>query len=239
MSRLHYAPVTASRIIRRGLGTWRLPYRAALGDRANQAQRSPAYLALNPNGLIPALETPEGPIFETGAILLWLTDTHGGIGPQIGDPRRAAWLKWFFHVANTLHPLMQQTFYPHKFVGPDPAHQTALRSFVRARIAESFARLDHEARTGTAFTDTPGALDFYIAACMRWCRIYPDMETGAWLTLEDTPALAAMCARIEGLPACDALLSAEGLEPHPFTAPRWPNPPEGRRLQSCSAGSLI
>ncbi len=52
-----------------------MPYRTVLVDRAAQAQKSPAYLALNPNGLIPVLETPHGPVFETAAILLWLAET--------------------------------------------------------------------------------------------------------------------------------------------------------------------
>ena len=81
---LHYAPDNASLIIRLALEHAQVPYRDVLVDRAAVAQRSAEYLALNPNGLIPVLETPEGPLFETGAILLWLADTHGSLGQAIG-----------------------------------------------------------------------------------------------------------------------------------------------------------
>ncbi|MCB1329029.1 MAG: glutathione S-transferase N-terminal domain-containing protein, partial [Maritimibacter sp.] len=72
---LHYAPDNASLIIRIALEELGLPYETRLVDRQAEAQKSPAYLALNPQGLIPVLETPEGPIFETAAILLWLGET--------------------------------------------------------------------------------------------------------------------------------------------------------------------
>ena len=64
---LHYAPDNASLIIRMALDHRGLPYRTQLVDRASQEQSSAAYRALNPNGLIPTLETPQGPLFETGA----------------------------------------------------------------------------------------------------------------------------------------------------------------------------
>lgn len=53
MFTLHYAPDNASLIVRRVLEELGLPYRAALVDRRSVQQKSPAYLALNPQGLIP------------------------------------------------------------------------------------------------------------------------------------------------------------------------------------------
>ncbi|BDY15502.1 hypothetical protein Sulfitobl28_14720 [Sulfitobacter pontiacus] len=75
---LHYAPDNASLIIRLALEAQGVAYDTCLVDRAAQGQSAPAYRALNPHGLIPALQTPDGPLFETGAILLWLADRHGG-----------------------------------------------------------------------------------------------------------------------------------------------------------------
>ena len=50
---LHYAPDNASLIVRLALEEAGLPYRTVLVDRAANAQRSPAYMALNPAGRIP------------------------------------------------------------------------------------------------------------------------------------------------------------------------------------------
>lgn len=45
-------------------------------DFREDAQRSPAYLALNPQGLVPTLSTPDGDITQSLAILEWLDETH-------------------------------------------------------------------------------------------------------------------------------------------------------------------
>lgn len=65
--RLHYAPDNASLIIRLALDELCQPYETVLVDRAQKAQLSDSYRALNPAGRIPTLETPQGPISETAA----------------------------------------------------------------------------------------------------------------------------------------------------------------------------
>lgn len=226
---LHYAPDNASLIIRLALEHLQLPYRDVLVDRATAGQRSAQYLALNPNGLIPVLETPLGPLFETGAILLWLGDTHGGIGPAPGDDARGDYLKWLFFTANTLHPALRMLVYPEKFVGSDPAAQHALRTGLHDHIRTALAQLDQVAATKPDWLGgvNPTALDFYIAACLRWCALYPVDAPRDWFTLADTPDLSAMCKHLRSLPCTAALQAAEGLGPTPFSAPTYANPPRG------------
>ena len=120
--RLHYAPDNASAIVRLALEELGLPYAPVLVDRRAEAQRSAAYLKLNPAGRIPVLETPEGPISETGAILLWLADRHGDgrMAPAPDAPTRGAFLAALFFLANTLHPDLIMCFYTHRY-GPETA----------------------------------------------------------------------------------------------------------------------
>ena len=61
---LHYAPDNASLIVRLALEQLRLPYETRLIDRAAAEQTSAAYRQLNPAGLIPVLETADGPILR-------------------------------------------------------------------------------------------------------------------------------------------------------------------------------
>ena len=103
MYRLHYAPDNASLIVRLVMDAHGLPYDLALVDRSAGAQHSDAYRAVNPTGLIPALETPQGTLFETGAILLWLGDRHGLV-PAPDQADRGMLLSWLFFVSNTRHP---------------------------------------------------------------------------------------------------------------------------------------
>ncbi|HZV93182.1 MAG TPA: glutathione S-transferase N-terminal domain-containing protein, partial [Caldimonas sp.] len=84
MLQLHYFPGNASLIAHVVLEELGVPFELKYVDRAVSAQRSAAYLALNPNGLIPVLvdgaatDAAGRPLvlYETAAICLHLADTH-------------------------------------------------------------------------------------------------------------------------------------------------------------------
>ena len=68
MIRLHYYPGNASftpHVLLQELGT---PFELVLVDREQGAHKAPAYLRLNPNGLIPVLEHDDLVLYETAAI---------------------------------------------------------------------------------------------------------------------------------------------------------------------------
>ena len=220
---LHYAPDNASLIIRLALEAQGVAYDTCLVDRAAQAQSAPAYRALNPHGLIPALQTPDGPMFETGAILLWLADRHGGLAPAPKDATRADFLKWLFFVANTVHPALRMLFYPDKYVGVDDTAQDALHTTLTQALQTHLRRLEDR----TAADTLPLALALYLAPLLRWCALYPRTRDRDWFDLRATPHLHALCARVETLPCTAATQTAEGLGPTPFTAPRLATPPIG------------
>ena len=100
---LHHAPDFASTIVRFALEELELPHTLAIVDIDGGALASPEYRRVNPVGLIPALETDHGPMFETAAILLWLVDRTGRLGPGPQDPDRGAFLSWLFFTSNALH----------------------------------------------------------------------------------------------------------------------------------------
>ena len=71
------------------------PYRWVEVDSANGGTRTPAFLALNPNGKVPVLERDDGRVLaESNAILCWL----GEGTPFMPDDawRRAQMLQWMF-----------------------------------------------------------------------------------------------------------------------------------------------
>lgn len=227
MYRLHYAPDNASFIIRVALEELGLPYETALVDRSTRAQDAPAYRKLNPAGLIPVLETPQGPIFETGAILLWLADRHPGpLLPPPDSPYRGDALKWLFFLSNTLHPALRMLFYPEKYIGPDPALQKGLRQHMQAE----FLRLVDLVEAGR-MADAPGdqlASDVYLACLLRWMAIdLPGAQE--WFALGRWPRIETLCRSLDARPAVQRAQQAEGLGPRPFSAPRLPVPPEGAR----------
>lgn len=226
--RLHYAPDNASLIVRLALEELGLPFETVLVDRARREQAGAVYRALNPHGLIPVLETPHGPMFETGAILLWLADTHGALAPAPDAPERGDFLKWLFFVSNTLHTGLRMLFYPEKYAGPDPAHQAALSRSMQTALKTHLRALDDLAGTHPPwFNAIPiFALDLYLPPLLRWAALYPEGGTG-WFSLSDTPHLATHAARIEQRPSVRRAILAEGLGETPFTRPAPATPPEG------------
>jgi glutathione S-transferase len=232
--RLHYAPDNASLCVRLALSEAGLPYETALVDRAKQAQNSPDYLALNPNGLIPVLETPQGPLFETGAILLWLADSHPDTGllPQPTDPGRGRALSWLFWLSNTLHPSLRLLFYPNKHIAPD--HGPALVTMTRTRLCTALDLLQAEIADGRLVLGQKraSAIECYLHPMLRWLHLYPlppadRVGSEDWFQLADWPTLFALAQEFETRPAVRAACQAEGLGPNPFSAPCLPNPPEG------------
>ena len=95
MLQLHYFPGNASLIPHIVLEELGVPFELKYVDRAVSAHKSAAYLALNPNGLIPVLvDTSAGTagqslvLYETAAICLHLADTHPGAALLPPRPNR-------------------------------------------------------------------------------------------------------------------------------------------------------
>jgi glutathione S-transferase len=227
--RLHYAPDNASLIVRLALEEMGLPYDVALVDRAANAQHGASYLALNPNGLIPVLETPQGAIFETGAILLWLADTQGLMAPRPDSPRRGAFLKWLFFTSNTLHADLRMLFYPVQYVGTDRAAQRALCAALHIRLRRHLEHLETVAASAPDWLAgaEPSVLCYYVACLMRWMALYPKQGDRGWYDVQNTQHLRALLLALQQRPATRAAQTAEGLGPTPFTAPVYADPPEG------------
>lgn len=99
-----------------------LPYEAHLIDIGKNETWTPEFLALNPNGKIPAILDPSGPdgqpfaLFESGAILLYLAEKSGKLLPQ--EPaRRYETIQWVFFQMAAVGPMFGQVGYFHKFAG--------------------------------------------------------------------------------------------------------------------------
>lgn len=89
-----------------------LAYSVVPVDLTQGEQKSPAFLALNPNGKIPAIVETDGVdgrrvMFDGGAILLHLADEAGRLIARSG-PRRLEALEWLFWSCTGFAPMLGQ-----------------------------------------------------------------------------------------------------------------------------------
>lgn len=112
-----------------------LPYEPHRVDIMDNESHLPEFLALNPNGKIPAMIDPAGPggeplgLFESGAILMYLADKAGRFIPA--DPaRRWETIQWVFFQMAAVGPMFGQLGYFHKFAGREVADKRPLERYV-------------------------------------------------------------------------------------------------------------
>lgn len=99
-----------------------LPYEVHLVDISKDETWAPEFLSLNPNGKIPAIIDPDGPggkplpLFESGAILVYLAEKSGRFLPT--DPAaRYETLQWVFFQMAAIGPMFGQVGFFHKYAG--------------------------------------------------------------------------------------------------------------------------
>ena len=212
MMQLHYFPGNASMTPHMLIEELGVPHQRVLVDRANNAQRSPAYLALNPNGKIPVLVDGALVLYETAAIVLHLVDTHpqARLAPAVGTPERAVFYKWLMWLSNTLQAEMPLYFYSDRWA--DGAEGTAaVKRHAEAHIAGMVDQLEGEfARHGGPWFlgERYSALDPYLFMLCRWTR-------GMARPARTLPHLGPYLQRMLARPAVQRVIAHEGLaEPY-------------------------
>lgn len=215
MIQLHFHPGTAAMVPHIVLEELGVPYQRVPVDRDNNAHKAPAYLKLNPNGLIPVLVDGDLVLYETAAICLHLGDTHphAGLMPALGTPERAHAYKWLVWLTNSLQTTLLAYFYPERWVSEGNA-QGALEVKTRAeaRVALLIDQLDTElARHGGPWFmgETYSVVDAYVYTLCRWTRDFDSPPARTW------PHLAPYLQRMLARPAVQRVLASEGIEP-PF-----------------------
>ena len=205
---LHYFPSNASMAPHMLLEELGVPFALQLVDRTQGAHKSPAYLQLNPNGLIPVIVDGDLVLYETAAICLHLVDTHpdARLAPAIGTPERAQFYKWLVWLTNTLQAALILYFYPERWAdSPDAVAQ--VKAHAEAKVGGMLGQLDAElARHGNAWLlgERFTALDPYALMLCRWTRGFARPARGL-------PQLGPYLQRVLARPAVQRVFEKEGL----------------------------
>jgi glutathione S-transferase len=215
MIELHYYPSNASlapHVVLHELG---VPFNKVLVDRTVQAHKAPAYLALNPNGLIPVLRDGDLVLYESAAICLHLADRHpdARLAPPVGSDQRAQLYKWLMWMTNTLQATLIHYFYPERMVDEgNTAAAAQIRAHAQARIGGLLGQLDDEfARHGQPWLlgDEYSVADAYAFMLCRWTRGFDGAATPP---ARDRAHLGPFLRRMLARPPVQRVIADEGLQ---------------------------
>ena len=221
MLQLHYFPSNASLTPHILLEEMGVPFELKLVDRPNNAQKSPEYLKLNPNGLIPVLVDGDLVLYETAAICLHLVDSYPdkGFAPAVGTRARAEFYKWLMWMTNTMQPSLIMYFYTDRYTtSTDAAEIARIKAKTQERIGAMLKQLnDQLAASGGPWMlgDSFSVLDIYAFMLGRWTRVFegappatqPARDGAAW------PHLGPFMQRMLERPAVQRVIAKEGLKP--------------------------
>ena len=162
----------------------------------SNAQRDPAYLALNPMGQLPALVTPDGQLVtESAACVLVIAETfpEALLAPLPGQPDRAKFLRWLITIAGNIYPCVSRWDYPERFT-TDPTGAAAVKQAAREEADRHWQMVVDQLRPDPWCLSAFSALDVQVAVMSRWMG-GPDRRR------EKFPALDAHAARVLARPA--------------------------------------
>ena len=210
MLQLHYFPSTASMAPHLLMEEMAVPFELKRIDREHGELSSPAYLQLNPNGLIPVLVDGDVVLYETAAICLHLADTHpqAGMAPPLGTPQRAQFYKWLVWMTNTLQAMLIHYFYPERMVDDGNAEGAAqVKRRAEARVGALLQQLDAHLAAGGPWMagERYSALDPYAFMLCRWTRNFGHPA-------RDYPHLGPYLQRMLARPAVQRMLATEQLQ---------------------------
>jgi len=159
------------------------------------------YLAINPRGLVPAIQLDDGEVHtEAAALVQYLAEQapQSNLAPPAGSKERFRVNQWLAFVASELH----KTFSPWLFQA-EAADST--KQAVREKLGLRFAELDRHLATRAYLTgDVFTAADAYAFTIVNWSNFVS-------VDLAPYHHLSAYMARVAARPKVREALVAEGL----------------------------
>jgi glutathione S-transferase len=171
-----------------------LPYETKFVNILAGEQRQPEFLAINPNGRIPAIvdrDNGDFAVFESGAILIYLAEKTGRLMPTDAKGRSQV-IQWvMFQMAG---------------VGPMQGQANVFYRYFEEKIPSVIARYQNETKRLYTILDKRLADreylcgDYSIADIANW----PWVRSHAWagITIDDLPNLLRWHEKLAERPAC-------------------------------------
>jgi len=177
-----------------------LPYTLKVLELSRSEQKQPGFLAINPNGRIPAIvdhAADDFAVFESGAILIYLAEKTGQLMPQDAKGRSRV-LQWLMFQMGGIGPMMGQAnvfyrYFPEKIQPAIDRYQGESKRLFR--VLDGHLK-DHEYLAG----------DYSIADIANWAWVRTHKWSG--VPVDDLPHLQRWLDAIRARPAVQRGLMA-------------------------------
>ncbi len=176
-----------------------LPYEHVKVDFADSGTRRPDYLAINPNGHVPAIDDDSFQLWESMAINLYLAKKHAsgaaGLYPQALHDEARVWQWSFWGVTEVERPALTVLL---NRIGPEDKRDDAAAEAAERALAAPLRVLDAAlAATPYLLGDRFTVADLNVASILAWARqarvdlaAFPNVER--WLkACHDRPSAQA------------------------------------------------
>jgi glutathione S-transferase len=163
------------------------------------AMKEPAHRALHPFGQIPTYEEGDLVLFESGAIVFHIAQSHAGLLPDDANARARA-ITWMFAALNSIEPPILDLVIV-KFVEGDKPWSKERLPLVQDRIRARLGELSHRLGRADWLDGAFSAADLMMVAVLL--RLKPSGM------LDEYPNLAAYVARGETRPAYKRAFAAQ------------------------------
>lgn len=203
--KLYVAPKTCARVATIALEEIGVPFETELVRFSEKQQKSPAYLAVNPKGKVPALVVDGTVITENVSILSWLNETYpdAQLLPKTNSRfEHYVQMADISFVSGTVHPFVTRIAMPSKFA----KSADAIAEVKQAAIEEvrPYAKLidDRYARGTWWHGDQWSIMDAYIF--WAWTRM-----VGEGFPEEEYSNVVDLCKRIQERPSVQRAMQRE------------------------------
>jgi len=201
---LFYTPNSCALASHLALELSGLPYEARKVDFANNEQRSPAFLKINPKGRVPALVTGHGVLTENPAILTYISQCapQAQLAP-LDDPFAFAQLQSFnSYLASTVHVAHAHRYRGYRWADA-PAAIEAMKQKVPQNMRECFGLIEQDLLKGPwVLGDKLSVCDLYLFTIGRWLA-------GDGVDIKEFPRVAEHAERLQQMPAVQRVLEVQ------------------------------
>jgi glutathione S-transferase len=142
-----------------------LPHEIVVVRTWNGEQKTDAYRRINPRGKVPALETDDGVLTESTAILPFIADLapEKQLFPIAGTFARAQGQAWLSFLSSTLHVAIAAAMFP-----PEGCDAEAAQAAAVNRVIAAFQDIDDHLAGRNYLLDAFSVCDLYLLVFSLW-----------------------------------------------------------------------